>query len=135
GSTKARVSPGASPEGLGSDPRAAGKPPVGSSVRVDGHDGTPATEPGKAGRIFVGSSLSFSGYTGGANKEVIDGLLSTGDMGYFDESGQLFVVGRDDDMIVSGGENVYPLEVEDLLSSRPDVREAAVVGVDDEEFG
>ncbi|WP_425426563.1 acyl-CoA synthetase [Thermocrispum municipale] len=135
GSTEVAVATVATPEELRRDPRTAGKPPVGCSVRLYDHDGKPVTEPGKVGRIFVGSSLSFSGYTGGANKEVIDGLLSTGDMGYFDESGQLFVVGRDDDMIVSGGENVYPLEVEDLLSSRPDVREAAVVGVDDEEFG
>ncbi len=135
GSTEVAVATVATPDELRRDPRTAGRPPVGCSVRIYDHHGKPITEPGKVGRIFVGSILSFKGYTGGANKEVVDGLLATGDMGYFDESGQLFVVGRDDDMIVSGGENVYPLEVENLLSSRPDVLEAAVVGVDDEEFG
>jgi fatty-acyl-CoA synthase len=90
---------------------------------------------GAEGRIFVGSELLFEGYTGGGGKEVVDGLMSTGDTGWFDESGRLHVSGRDDEMIVSGGENVFPREVEDLLSSRDDVREAAVIGVGDHEFG
>jgi fatty-acyl-CoA synthase len=66
---------------------------------------------------------------------VIDGRMSTGDLGHLDESGRLFVDGREDDMIVSGGENVYPVEVEDCLMSHPAVVEAVVVGVPDEEFG
>ncbi len=61
--------------------------------------------------------------------------MSTGDMGRFDDAGRLFVDGRDDEMIVSGGENVFPREVEDLLASHPKIEEAAVVGVADEEFG
>ena len=77
----------------------------------------------------------FEGYTGGGGKEIIDGLMSTGDVGCFDARGRLFVEGRDDEMIVSGGENVFPREVEDLLSSHGQIREAAVVGVDDEQFG
>ncbi|PRC48126.1 acyl-CoA synthetase, partial [Mycobacterium sp. ITM-2017-0098] len=77
----------------------------------------------------------FSGYTDGRNKQIIDGYMSSGDMGHFDERGLLFVDGRDDDMIVSGGENVFPQEVENLLEARPDVAEVAVVGVDDVEFG
>jgi fatty-acyl-CoA synthase len=84
---------------------------------------------------FVSSGLSFSGYTDGGNKEIVDGLLSTGDTGHFDETGLWFIDGRDDDMIVSGGENVFPLEVENLLADHPDVVEASVVGVDDAEFG
>jgi fatty-acyl-CoA synthase len=77
----------------------------------------------------------FDGYTGGGGKEVIDGLMSTGDVGRFDEQGRLFVDGRDDEMIVSGGENVFPREVEDLLADHPDVDEVAVIGVPDEQFG
>ena len=79
--------------------------------------------------------MAFEGYTGGGSKEVIDGLLSSGDVGHFDDEGRLFIDGRDDEMIVSGGENVFPREVEDLLSDHDAVAEAAVIGVDDEEFG
>jgi fatty-acyl-CoA synthase len=79
--------------------------------------------------------MQFEGYTGGGNKDAIDGLLSSGDVGHFDEAGRLFVDGRDDDMIVSGGENVFPAEVEDLLAGHDAVLEVAVFGVDDEKFG
>jgi fatty-acyl-CoA synthase len=85
--------------------------------------------------VFVGSGLSFGGYTDGRHKEIIDGLLSSGDVGHFDEDGLLFIDGRDDEMIVSGGENVFPIEVENLLVEREDVLEAAVIGVEDPEFG
>ncbi|HEY1450369.1 MAG TPA: acyl-CoA synthetase, partial [Solirubrobacteraceae bacterium] len=77
----------------------------------------------------------FEGYTGGGNKEIIGGLMSTGDVGHFDHGGRLFVDGRDDEMIVSGGENVFPREVEDLLADHESIEEAAVVGVPDEQFG
>ena len=92
-------------------------------------------EQGETGRIFVGNDLQFEGYTGGGNKDVIDGLMSSGDVGHFDEAGRLFIDGRDDDMIVSGGENVFPAEVEELLAGHDAVNEVAVFGVDDEEFG
>jgi fatty-acyl-CoA synthase len=90
---------------------------------------------GETGRIFVGNDLAFEGYTGGGNKDAIDGLLSSGDVGHFDEGGRLFIDGRDDDMIVSGGENVFPGEVEDLLAGHDAIAEAAVFGVEDEQFG
>jgi fatty-acyl-CoA synthase len=83
----------------------------------------------------VGSAAAFEGYTGGGGKEVVDGLMATGDVGRFDSAGRLTVEGRDDDMIVSGGENVFPREVEDLIAGLDGVREAAVVGVPDDEFG
>ena len=79
--------------------------------------------------------MQFEGYTGGGSKDAIDGLLSSGDVGHFDEAGRLFVDGRDDDMIVSGGENVFPAEVEDLLADHDAVVEVAVFGVEDEQFG
>jgi fatty-acyl-CoA synthase len=90
---------------------------------------------GDVGRIFVGNAFPFEGYTGGGGKQIIDGLLSSGDVGYFDEHGLLYVSGRDDEMIVSGGENVFPAEVEDLISGHPDVVEATAIGVDDKDWG
>ena len=83
----------------------------------------------------MGSTSPFEGYTGGGGKDTIDGLLSTGDVGHFDSAGRLHIDGRDDEMIVSGGENVYPREVEELLMTHPPIADAAVIGVDDEEFG
>jgi fatty-acyl-CoA synthase len=106
----------------------------GSSVTIlDGAGKQVGT--GEVGRIFVGSGGQFEQYTGGGGKEIVDGLMSSGDVGYLDENGLLFVTGRADDMIVSGGENVFPAEVEDLLLSHPDINDVAVVGVDDPEFG
>ena len=91
--------------------------------------------PGATGRIFVGNEMAFEGYTGGGGKDALGELLSSGDVGHFDEEGRLFIDGRDDEMIVSGGENVFPREVEDLLADHDAIKEAAVIGVDDEEFG
>ena len=90
---------------------------------------------GEPGRIFVGNSMLFEGYTGGGHKKSIDGLMSSGDIGRFDDQGRLFVEGRDDEMIVSGGENVFPKEVEDVLSRHDQVTDVAAIGVDDDEFG
>jgi fatty-acyl-CoA synthase len=98
---------------------------------ADGHE----VAQGESGRIFVANELMFEGYTGGGGKEIVQGLMSTGDVGHFDAQGRLFVDGRDDEMIVSGGENVFPREVEDLLSNHAGIEEAAVVGVSDEQFG
>ena len=103
-------------------------------MKIYDEDGQPVT-PGETGRIFVGNDVQFEGYTGGGNKDEIGGLLSSGDVGHFDDAGRLFIDGRDDDMIVSGGENVFPAEVEDLLAAHEGVSEVAVFGVDDETFG
>lgn len=115
-------------------PGTVGRPCLGSSVRIlDDHDQPAKT--GVTGRIFAGGGLVFGGYSDGSSKTVVDGRMSTGDLGHLDAAGRLFVDGREDDMIVSGGENVYPVEVEDCLMSHPGVVEAVVVGVPDEEFG
>ena len=135
GSTEVAWATIATPRDLREAPGTAGRPPYGTVVKLYDDDGNPVTEPGETGRIFVGNQMQFEGYTGGGGKDVIDGLLSSGDVGHFDETGRLFVDGRDDDMIVSGGENVFPAEVEDLLSGMEQVSEVAVFGVDDEEFG
>ena len=79
--------------------------------------------------------MLFEGYTGGGSKDMVDGMMATGDVGYLDEEGRLFVEGRDDDMIVSGGENVFPQEVEETLAGHSNVAEAAVVGIEHEKWG
>ena len=134
GSTEVAWATIATPEDLREAPGTAGRPPRGTVVKLYDDDGNPV-EDGETGRIFVGNEMLFEGYTGGGTKDEIDGLMSSGDVGHFDEDGRLFIDGRDDEMIVSGGENVFPREVEDLLSDHPDIDEAAVVGVEDEEFG
>ena len=134
GSTEVAYATIATPKDMREAPGTVGKPPTGTTIKLlDDNDNEVAE--GESGRIFVGSSMQFEGYTGGGSKEVVAGLMSTGDMGHFDADGRLFVDGRDDDMIVSGGENVFPAEVEELLASYEGVAEAAVVGVDDEQYG
>ncbi|WP_084628292.1 AMP-binding protein [Amycolatopsis nigrescens] len=135
GSTEVSWATIATPRDLAAADGTAGKPPRGTRVAVLDSAGKRVGR-GEVGRIFVRNGMLFDGYTRpGMDKEVRRGLMSTGDMGYFDEKGRLFVVGRDDDMIISGGENVFPREVEDLLSARRDVREVAAVGVSDERYG
>jgi acyl-CoA synthetase (AMP-forming)/AMP-acid ligase II/uncharacterized membrane protein len=134
GSTEVAWASIATPTDLRAAPGTAGKPPRGTILRLYDEDGA-EVQPGEAGRIFVANEMLFEGYTGGGNKDVIDGLMATGDVGRFDESGRLFVEGRDDEMIVSGGENVFPKEVEDVLSRHPGVADAACIGVDDKDFG
>jgi acyl-CoA synthetase (AMP-forming)/AMP-acid ligase II len=134
GSTEVAWATIATPADLRAAPGTAGRPPQGTVVKLLDADGR-EVRPDQSGRIFVANEMMFEGYTGGGGKEVIDGLMSTGDMGRFDEAGRLFVEGRDDEMIVSGGENVFPREIEDLLCRHERIREAAVVGVADEQFG
>jgi acyl-CoA synthetase (AMP-forming)/AMP-acid ligase II len=124
----------AGPRDLRTASGTAGRVLTGISARVVDEQGRQVPA-GTTGRIFVRSSLTFDGYTGGGGKEVADGYMATGDVGHTDEHGLLFVDGRDDDMIVSGGENVFPSEVEDLIADHLSVSEAAVVGVPDADFG
>ena len=134
GSTEVAWATIATPQDLRAAPGTAGQPPRGTIVKIYDEDGKELPQ-GETGRIFVGNEMLFEGYTGGGNKDLIDDLMSTGDVGHFDEGGRLFVDGRDDEMIVSGGENVFPREVEDLLSDHPKIEEAAVVGVEDDDWG
>ena len=134
GSTEVAYATVATPEDLRAAPGTAGRPPRGTVVRLYDEEGREVPR-GEVGRIFVGNEMSFEGYTGGGGKEVIDGLLCSGDVGHLDPGGRLFIDGRDDEMIVSGGENVFPREVEDLLADHAAVVEVAVIGVEDEEFG
>jgi acyl-CoA synthetase (AMP-forming)/AMP-acid ligase II len=134
GSTEVAWATIATPEDLRAAPGTAGRPPIGTVVKLLDADGR-EVPPGLGGRIFVANEMMFEGYTGGGGKEIVGGLMSTGDVGHFDGGGRLFVDGRDDEMIVSGGENVFPREVEDLLADHPAIEEAAVLGVADEEWG
>ncbi|HYB23685.1 MAG TPA: acyl-CoA synthetase [Solirubrobacteraceae bacterium] len=134
GSTEVAWATIATPEDLRAAPGTAGRPPIGTVVKLLDADGREVA-PGEGGRIFVANEMMFEGYTGGGSKEVVGGLMSTGDVGHFDAAGRLFVDGRDDEMIVSGGENVFPREVEDLLADHAHIEEVAVVGVEDREFG
>jgi fatty-acyl-CoA synthase len=134
GSTEVSYATIATPEDQEADPASVGKVVRGSIVKIFDDDGNEVPQ-GESGRIFVGNQTQFEGYTGGENKEAIDGLISSGDVGHFDENGRLFIDGRDDEMIVSGGENVFPAEVEELLAKHEAIQEAAALGVEDEKFG
>ncbi|MEU7908891.1 AMP-binding protein [Actinoplanes sp. NPDC049118] len=134
GSTEVSWASIATPADLRAAPNTAGRPPHGTRVAVLDAAGEPVPT-GTPGRLFVGNEMLFEGYTNGNSRELRDGLLATGDLGHLDAAGRLFVDGREDDMIVSGGENVFPSEVENLLADLPQVREVAVIGVDDAEYG
>jgi fatty-acyl-CoA synthase len=134
GSTEIAYATIATPEDLEAEPTSVGKVVRGSVVKIfdeQGHE----LPTGETGRIFVGNLSQFEGYTGGGSKDMIEGLMSSGDVGHFDPEGRLYIDGRDDEMIVSGGENVFPAEVEELLSGHDQIEEAAAIGVEDEQFG
>lgn len=135
GSTEVGIAAVAQPHELRTAPGTVGRAPVTSHIALFDDNDRRITEPNVRGRLFVRTGAPFEGYTDGRSKQFIDGYMSSGDMARFDDDGLLFIEGRDDDMIVSGGENVYPLEVENLLAGHPDVADVAVIGVDDEQFG
>lgn len=134
GSTEVAFASIATPADLREDPATAGRPPRGTEIRLvdDRRQVVPA---GETGRLFIRNSLTFDGYTGGGDKEKLNGFVSSGDLGHFDRHGRLRIDGRDDEMIVSGGENVFPAEVEDLIAGHVEVAEVAVIGVPDDRFG
>ncbi|MGV0067003.1 acyl-CoA ligase FadD12 [Mycobacterium colombiense] len=132
--TEAGMIATATPQDLRAAPDTAGRPAGGTEIRILDPDFNELPT-GEVGSIYVRNNTQFDGYTSGSTKDFHAGFMSSGDLGYLDEAGRLFVVGRDDEMIVSGGENVYPIEVEKILAAHPDVAEASVIGVDDEQYG
>jgi fatty-acyl-CoA synthase len=134
GSTEIAFATIARPKDLSINPATVGPVVKGVRVKIFDDNGNEVPQ-GEVGRIFVGNTFPFEGYTGGGGKQIVDGMLSSGDVGYFDEHGLLYVSGRDDEMIVSGGENVFPAEVEDLISGHPEVVEATALGVEDKDWG
>ncbi|WP_040496608.1 AMP-binding protein [Ilumatobacter nonamiensis] len=134
GSTEVGQATLATPDDLAAEPATAGRPLAGSTIAILDDSGN-EIGPGAVGRIFVGNGAQFDRYTGGGGKEIVDGLMASGDVGYLTPEGLLFVTGRADDMIVSGGENVFPQEIEDLLLTHPEISDVAIVAVDDDDFG
>jgi acyl-CoA synthetase (AMP-forming)/AMP-acid ligase II len=132
--TEAGMIATATPEDLRAAPDTAGRPAGGTEIRILDPEFNEVPT-GEVGSIYVRNDTQFDGYTSGTTKDFHAGFMSSGDVGYLDENGRLFVVGRDDEMIVSGGENVYPIEVEKTLAAHPEVAEASVIGVDDEQYG
>jgi fatty-acyl-CoA synthase len=134
GSTEVSVATIATPADVREVPTSVGRPTLGVRIKILSDTGKSLPQ-GQTGRIFVGTTAPFEGYTGGGGKDIIDGLMATGDVGHFDEQGRLYIDGRDDEMIVSGGENVFPREVEELLVTHPAIADAAVLGAEDDSFG
>lgn len=134
GSTEVSWASVADPGDLRATPTTAGKPPLGTSLGILDDDGVPVPR-GAVGRIFIGNDMLFDGYTDGGSKDVEGKLMDTGDLGYLDANGRLSICGRQDEMIISGGENVFPRSVEEMLAFLPQVKEVAVVGVNDVEWG
>jgi fatty-acyl-CoA synthase len=124
----------ATPADLRAAPGTVGRAAAGVDIRILDEEGVEMPR-GETGRIFLKTPMLFDGYSGGGSKDMIDGFMRSGDVGHLDRKGRLFVEGRDDDMILSGGENVYPQEVEELLAGHEAIADAAVVGVPDEDFG
>ncbi|WP_019631363.1 AMP-binding protein [Actinomadura atramentaria] len=134
GSTEASWVSIATPRDLRTDPRTAGRPPRNTSLAILNDKGKPVGR-STIGEIHAANELIFEGYTGGDPIVVRDGLLATGDLGHIDHRGLLFVDGRKDGMVVTGGENVVPGEVEAALLELPQVHEVAVIGVPDDTWG
>jgi len=134
GSTEAAFATVATPADLREDPGSAGRPLPGVKVAILDDDDR-ELPPQRSGRIFVGSTTSFEGYTDGSDRNRVGGLVWTGDLGVIDEHGRLRVMGRVDDVMIIGGENVHPLEVEEVLRHHPEVLDVAVVPRSDPDFG
>jgi acyl-CoA synthetase (AMP-forming)/AMP-acid ligase II len=137
GSTEAGWVSIATAADLRAHPDTAGRPATGAVVAILDAQGDPVPR-GATGRIYAacsGRGTRFEGYTGGLPVETRDGMLFMGDVGHIDDDGLLYVDGRADEMIVSGGENVFPGAAEDVIARLPQVREVAVTGVTDPEYG
>jgi acyl-CoA synthetase (AMP-forming)/AMP-acid ligase II/uncharacterized protein YndB with AHSA1/START domain len=134
GSTEVSWASIADPVDLRAAPTTAGRCPPGTRVGVF-DDNLRPVPPGCEGQLFVDNEMLFEGYTEGGSLPMAHKMMSTGDRGYLDADGRLFITGRADEMIVSGGENVFPRPVEEVLISLPEVQDVAVVGVPDHQWG
>ncbi|MFT5576817.1 MAG: acyl-CoA synthetase (AMP-forming)/AMP-acid ligase II, partial [Bermanella sp.] len=117
--------------------RSCDRPLPGAELKVINEDGSEAG-PGETGELLIRSATAMSAYWKQAEKTaetLVDGWLHTGDAGYVDDDGFFFIRDRLKDMIVSGGENIYPAEVENVLFNHPSIQDVAVIGVPDEKFG
>ncbi len=124
----------AGPEDMKNKPKSVGKPVPGVDVVAFDEDGKKLPS-GEVGELYIKSDFVFEGYTSGDTKKVIDGYMTIGDVGRVDDEGYLYIEGRADDMVVVGGENIYPIEIEGVIEDIEGVSEVAVFGVDDPEYG
>lgn len=124
----------ATPEDLRRRPGTVGRPGRGTAVLVVDEQDRPVP-PGQPGRVYVRTGGEFEGYTGGEQRARLGDAVDTGDAGWLDEHGYLHLIGRADDTVITGGENVHPSEVEAVLDRHPELSESAVVGVPDAEYG
>jgi acyl-coenzyme A synthetase/AMP-(fatty) acid ligase len=134
GSTEAGWVSIATASDLRAHPHTAGRPATGAEIAILDAEGRPVPR-GTTGRIFAANGMHFEGYTGGVPMETRNGMLFLGDIGHFDDNGLLYIDGRADEMVVSGGENVFPGAAEDVIARLPQVREVAVTSVADPEYG
>ncbi|WP_369230592.1 class I adenylate-forming enzyme family protein [Streptomyces sp. R21] len=133
GTCGSTINPVAGPRRAGT----VGLPFPGQEIRIVGADGTEVA-PGMDGEVVLRGPNVMRGYLGRPDETarvIVDGWLHTGDVGHLDAEGYLTLVGRSKDMIIRGGENIYPKEIEDVLTGDASVLEAAVIGVPDEKWG
>lgn len=133
GSTELTLAAGASSDEIAADPTVSGRVASGTRLKILDDDGVEVPR-GEVGRIYLNNSTSLIGYT---NPDIpierAEDLIAIGDLGYLDEDNYLHVLGRVDDMIIVGGENVHPKSVEEILEAMPGVHDLAAAGVEDEE--
>lgn len=134
GTTEAAYATIATPADLREDPQTAGRPMPGVRVDVFDRKGRPVPR-GTDGRVFVRSRTSIDEYKSDGSRGSVKGMVPTGDLGCIDEEGRLTIKGRADDVVVTGGENVHPLEVEDVLREHPALVDVAVTGRPDPVYG
>lgn len=124
----------ATPDDMVTRPGSVGRPVPGIELAMFDMEGEPLPL-GSSGEIFVKSEVVFEGYTSGESRPQKSGYMSIGDVGHLDADGYLFIEGRADEMMVIGGENVYPIEIENVIGSIDGVSDVAVFGVADDEYG
>lgn len=134
GSTELGVDTVLEPEDQLRKPGSCGKPVPGVELRIVGPDGAEAPT-GEVGELYVRSSVAFTGYHGHGSAGDADGWKSVGDVARLDEEGYLHIADRGGDLVISGGMNVYPAEVEAVLHGHPDLLDVAVLGVPSPEWG
>ena len=135
GSTEVAWATIATPEDMRAAPGTAGPAPRGTVVKIVDEEGEARSTRARPGGSSSATRCPSRATPAAATRTISRACSPRGDVGHFDEGDRLFIDGRDDEMIVSGGENVFPREVEDLLADHDAVDEAAVIGVDDDEFG
>ncbi len=134
GTTEAAFATVASPSDLCVDPGTAGRPLPGVRVEILDRRGKPVRR-GETGRVYVLSRTSFDGYTDGTDRDRVRGMVFTGDLGRLDDEGRLTLEGRADEVIITGGEKVHPVEVEQVLLRNDWVKDVGVAGRPDSVYG